>query len=66
LKNGSAFTWLNYGTGIDDDLQELAAGFGCYYELGNTWNVGFYPTDDWLPLPAPAAPYSQKLKDQRC
>jgi hypothetical protein len=46
-------TWLNYGTGIiDDELQELAAGFDHYCELGNRCNMGFYPTDDWLPLPA--------------
>jgi hypothetical protein len=28
--NNSLVAWLNYGTGIDDELQELAAGFGYY------------------------------------
>jgi hypothetical protein len=63
--DNSLVTWLNYGTGIDDELQDLAAGFGYYYELGHAWNLGFYPTDDWQPLPPPSAPYSQKLKDPR-
>lgn len=61
----SLVSWLNYGTGIDDELQDLAAGFGYYFELGHAWNLGFYPTDDWQPLPPPSAPYSQKLKDPR-
>lgn len=63
--DNSLVTWLNYGTGVNDELQELAEGFGYYYELGHHWNMGFYPVDDWQPLPSPSAPYREKLKDPR-
>jgi hypothetical protein len=61
----SLVSWLNYGTGIEDELQELIEGFGYYYELGHHWNMGFYPLDDWKPLPPPSMPYREKLKDPR-
>ena len=61
----SLVAWLNEGTSIDDELQELVEGFGYYYELGNHWNMGFYPLDDWKPLPLPSASYSEKLRDPR-
>jgi len=61
----SLVSWLNYGTGIEDELQELVEGFGYYYELGHHWNMGFYPVDDWQPLPSPSMPYREKLKDPR-
>jgi hypothetical protein len=59
------YTWMNYGTDVPDELQELAEGFGYYYEQGHAWNMGFYPTEDWQPLPASSATYAEKLKDSR-
>jgi len=59
------FNWMNYGTSVPDELQDLAEGFGYYYELGNAWNMGFYPLENWPSLPPPAASYSEKLKDSR-
>jgi hypothetical protein len=58
---------LNY-TGpweIEEELQELAGGFGYYFDHGNTWNIGFYPLDEWAPLPDSAGPYTELLKDSR-
>src|SRR5262249_7053067 len=40
---------LNY-TGpwdIEDELQDLAGGFGYYIEMGHHWNMGFYPLDNF-------------------
>jgi len=59
------YAWMNYGTDAPDELQELAEGFGYYYEQGHAWNMGFYPTDDWQPLPASSATYAEKLNDLR-
>lgn len=50
---------------VEEELQELASGFGYYFEMGHHWNIGFYPLDDWVPLPPESASYSEKLKDQR-
>lgn len=58
---------LNY-TGqweVEDELQDLASGFGYYFELGHHWNIGFYPLDEWPALPPANASYSDLLKDQR-
>lgn len=59
------YTWMNYGTSVPDELQDLAEGFGYYYELGHAWSMGFYLIDNWPPLAPAAAPYSEKLKDVR-
>jgi hypothetical protein len=32
--------WLNLGTSVPDELQDLSEGFGYYYELGHAWNMG--------------------------
>jgi hypothetical protein len=58
-------TWMNFGTSVPDELQELAEGFGYYYELGHHWNMGFYPIDDWPALPSGSATYTEKLEDPR-
>lgn len=58
---------LNY-TGrwdIEDELQDLAGGFGYYFEFGHHWNIGFYPLEEWPPLPPANAPYSKLLEDRR-
>jgi hypothetical protein len=53
---------------IEEELQELAGGFGYYFEMGHHWNIGFYPLDEveeWPPLPPRNAPYTELLQDQR-
>lgn len=50
---------------VEDELQDLAAGFGYYFEFGHHWNIGFYPLDDWPELPPQNASYSDVLKDHR-
>ena len=50
---------------IEDELQNLAEGFGNYFEHGNVWNLGFYPIDDWPPLPSENSSYQTKLQDLR-
>ncbi len=50
---------------IEEELQELAGGFGYYFEMGHHWNIGFYPLEDWPPLPPAKATYADLLKDQR-
>ncbi|MCW5981249.1 MAG: hypothetical protein KIT09_24410 [Bryobacteraceae bacterium] len=59
------FLWMNYGTSVPDELQDLAEGFGYYFELGHAWNMGFYPIEDWPALPSPTVSYSERLKDPR-
>jgi hypothetical protein len=52
---------LNY-TGppeVEEELQELAGGFGYYFEIGHHWNIGFYPVADTEPLPAPSTGFRQ-------
>ncbi len=49
----------------EEALQELAAGFGYYFKMGHQWNIGFYPLDNWPPLPPPGTPYEELLKDSR-
>ena len=60
-------TYLNYPgeNDVTGELQDLAGGFGYWFELGHAWNIGFYRFDDWPPLLSENAPYSEKLKDQR-
>lgn len=55
---------LNY-TGpwdIEDELEDLAGGFGYYFEMGHHWNIGFYPLDEVEALPSHSAPYDQLLR----
>ena len=60
---GSLHGVLNYGcdAGEFDDYIET---FGYYYELGQTWNMGFYPIPvyDFTPL---KGGYPQRLQDPR-
>lgn len=50
---------------IEDELQDLANGFGYYFEFGNHWNIGFYPLEEWPPLPSADVSYADKLRDSR-
>jgi hypothetical protein len=49
---------------IEDELQNLAGGFGYYFEMGNHWNLGFYPVEPALVLPSSAGNYAQLLQHQ--
>lgn len=35
--------WSKYNIKMQDAFQELLGKFGCYYELGNAWNLSVYP-----------------------
>jgi hypothetical protein len=50
---------------IEEELRELANGFGYYFELGNVWNIGFYPLEGFETPPPPSTPYPQLLQDAR-
>lgn len=56
-------TMLNFG-GDHDEFDDLVGSFGFYYELGNHWNMGFYPIDgyDYSPI---TGDYANKLRDPR-
>jgi hypothetical protein len=50
---------------IEDELQNLAEGFGYYFEMGNHWNLGFYRIDKVEVLPPRSTPYRQLLQHPR-
>jgi len=50
---------------VEEELQELAEGFGYYFAMGNHWNIGFYPLDERAPLPPANATYNELLRDER-
>lgn len=56
---------MSVGSGFEDELQELAEGFGYYFEFGEQWNFGFYPCEDQPSLPAAGLSYSRLLRDAR-
>lgn len=56
-------TILNYG-GDTEEFDELIESFGFWYELGHSWNLGFYPVDGYDFSPSKGT-YSQKLQDAR-
>ncbi len=60
---GSLHTILNFGgdTEVFDDLVE---SFGFFYELGHSWNMGFYPLDNYR-FSESNATYAEKLRDPR-
>lgn len=47
---------------IEDELQDLAGGFGYNYEMGQPWNIGFYPLAGIEALPSPSTPYLHLLQ----
>lgn len=54
---------LNYSESwdVEEELQDLAAGFGFYFEMGNHWNIGFYPLTDAERIPSGSQTYSKLL-----
>lgn len=60
---GSLHTMLNYG-GDTSEFDDYIESFGYYYELGHSWNMGFYPIPDYDFRPLVGS-YSQKLRDPR-
>ncbi|MCY1352997.1 hypothetical protein [Pseudomonas aeruginosa] len=56
-------TMLNYG-GDTTEFDDLVESFGFWYELGHSWNMGFYPIEgyDYSRLPGT---YASKLQDER-
>lgn len=65
--DNSLYEYFNYPQkySVEDELQDLAAGFGYYFEFGHHWNIGFYPLEGWPPLPPPNASYADRLNDFR-
>lgn len=59
----SLHTMLNFG-GDTEEFDDLITSFGFWYELGHSWNLGFYPEDNYNYLPTQGT-YSQKLNDPR-
>jgi hypothetical protein len=63
---GGLYDLMNYGGDAEVFLEfrEYVESFGYFYELGNAWNMGFYPIEgyDFSPV---TGKYSQKLKDER-
>lgn len=60
---GDLYTMLNFG-GDTFEFEDFIESFGYYYELGHSWNMGFYPIPDYDYTPL-SGTYSQKLKDVR-
>ncbi len=56
-------TMLNFG-GDHAEFDDLVESFGFYYELGNHWNMGFYPVDGYDFAPQ-TGDYASKLRDPR-
>lgn len=50
--------WLNLGTSVPDELQDLAVRFGYYDELGHARKMGFYAIEN-------SEPHSSYLLAQR-
>lgn len=63
IYEGGLHTILNFG-GDTLEFDNLIESFGFYYEMGNSWNLGFYPIEnyDYSKL---EGSYSEKLKDKR-
>ncbi|MBI5913979.1 MAG: hypothetical protein HY842_01265 [Bacteroidetes bacterium] len=54
---------LNYGE--PDEFDELVESFGYYYELGHSWNLGFYKIEESVLVDRKSESYGEKLKDSR-
>ena len=61
--SSTLFTMLNQG-GDTAEFDDLIESFGFWYELGHTWNMGFYPIEgyDYSRL---SGTYASKMQDQR-
>ncbi len=60
---GGLHTMLNHG-GDTLEFDDYIHSFGYWYELGNSWNMGFYPEENYDFSPS-VGTYSQKLQDPR-
>jgi hypothetical protein len=60
---GGLYTLLNYGCDTSE-FDDYIESFGYYYELGHSWNLGFYPIPDY-DFQVHTGSYSQKLRDTR-
>ena len=60
---GGLYTQLNDG-GDTFEFDEYVESFGYFYELGHSWNMGFYPIEGY-DFQLPMGTYSQKLTDER-
>lgn len=56
---------LNFGCDLTE-FDDIFESFGFWYEMGNSWNLGIYPEEnyDYSPIP-PKTTYSQLLRDPR-
>lgn len=63
IDGSSLHTILNFG-GEHTEFDELIESFGFYYELGESWYLGFYPIEGYNFEPV-TGPYSDKLVDDR-
>ena len=52
------------GLDCDDEFDNYIESFGYWYELGDFWNMGFYPIEGYDFSPSTGT-YSEKLKDER-
>lgn len=63
IDGSSLHTMLNFG-GDTAEFDDLVESFGFWYELGHSWNMGFYASDGYDFSPSTGA-YTQKLSDPR-
>jgi hypothetical protein len=54
----------DYGTELTDEFEDLVSSFGYYYEIGNTWNIGFYKISNEQ-LIRKSRSYNESLKDEK-
>jgi hypothetical protein len=47
---------------IEEELQDLAGGFGYYFEMGHHWNIGFYLLEGLSDLPHESTLYVDLLR----
>lgn len=62
VTEGGLYLMLNYGD--PDEFYDLVESFGYYFELGHSWNLGFYKIEEEQDIQAGKS-YGQKLKDKR-
>ena len=60
---GNLHTFINH-TGDTFEIDDFVESFGFFYELGHSWNVGFYPIDGYNFQTTPSS-YKEKLQDKR-
>lgn len=48
-----------------DEFDRFVQAFGYFFEMGNAWNLGFYPLDDATQAGSDNRRYAEKLRDAR-